>query len=160
MNTSLTSPSLLRDFYYPCACTTNSIKLASAGAIANCLRISVTSSLPCSRFVLALQMPRSRLAPTFARNRHHRDRRRRRGGVSGDASRPSSPPAAAGRRGSPRVVVIVVVVRRCFSVGRGEDDGDNGTGDTFVMTTTTATYNDYIQRHTTIKYLMRSTSYA
>jgi hypothetical protein len=62
MNTSLTSPSLLRDFYYPCACTTNSIKLAHAGAIADCLRISIALSSPCSRFNVTLQLLRRRLA--------------------------------------------------------------------------------------------------
>ena len=57
------------------------------------------------------------------------------------ASRPLSPPAAAGQRGSPRVVVVVVIVQRRFSVGCGEDDGNDGMGDTFVTTTTTTTYN-------------------
>jgi hypothetical protein len=53
------------------------------------------------------------------------------------------PPAAARRRGLPRVVVVVVVVvQRRFHAGRGGDDGDIGTGDTFVTTTTTTTYND------------------
>jgi hypothetical protein len=51
------------------------------------------------------------------------------------------PPAAAGRRGSPRVVVVVAVVRRRFSAGHGKDDGNDGTGDTFVMTTTMTTQN-------------------
>ena len=51
MNTSLASPSLLRDLYYPCACTTNSISLAHAGAIADCL--SVTSLSLCSRLAVA-----------------------------------------------------------------------------------------------------------
>ena len=50
MNTSLTYPSLLRDLYCPCACTMNSISLARAGAIADCL--SVTSSLLCSRLAI------------------------------------------------------------------------------------------------------------
>ena len=51
MNTSLASPSLLQDLYYPCACTTNSISLACAGAIANCL--SITWSTLCSCFAIA-----------------------------------------------------------------------------------------------------------
>jgi hypothetical protein len=63
------------------------------------------------------------------------------GGASGDASRPLSPSAAAGQRGLPRVVVVVVIVQRRFSAGRGEDDGNDGMGDTFVTTTTTTTYN-------------------
>jgi hypothetical protein len=49
-----------------------------------------------------------------------------------------TPPAATGRRGSP-CVVVVVVVRRRFSAGRGEDNGDDGTGDTVVKTTTMCT---------------------
>jgi len=51
-------------------------------------------------------------------------------------------PAAAGRGGSPRVVVVVVVVRRRFSAGRGKDNGNNGTGDTFVKKTTRTTSNN------------------
>ena len=51
MNTSLTSPSLLRDLYNPCACITNSISLARADAIADCL--SVTSSPLCSCLAVA-----------------------------------------------------------------------------------------------------------
>ena len=39
-------------------------------------------------------------------------------------------------------MVVVVVVQWRFSAGRGEDDGDDGIGDTFVTTTTTTTYND------------------
>ena len=64
------------------------------------------------------------------------------GGASGNASRPSSPPAAAGRQGLPHVVVVVVGVQRRFSAGHGKDDGNDGMGDTFVMTTTMTTYND------------------
>jgi hypothetical protein len=67
------------------------------------------------------------------------------------------PPTAAGRRGSPRVVVVVVVVRWHFSAGRGEDDGNDGMGDTFVTTTTTMTD---VHNHTTIQYLIKSTSYS
>ena len=45
---------------------------------------------------------------------------------------------AAGRRRKTRLTLVVVVnVRWRFSAGRGEDDGDDETGDTFVMTTTT-----------------------
>ena len=47
------------------------------------------------------------------------------------------------RRGLPRVVVVVVIVVQLrFSAGLGEDDGNDGMGDTFVSTTTTTAYNN------------------
>jgi hypothetical protein len=40
------------------------------------------------------------------------------------------------------VVIAIVVVQRRFSAGRGEDNGDNRTEDTFVPTTTMTPYDD------------------
>jgi hypothetical protein len=61
---------------------------ATCGAIADCLRILVASSLSCSHLAIASMLPRRRLAiaspspcrrldPPFARHRHHHVRSRR-----------------------------------------------------------------------------------
>ena len=51
---------------------------ATCGAIADCLRILVALSLPCTRLAVASPSPRRRLAPPFARHHHHHVHVRRR----------------------------------------------------------------------------------
>ena len=51
---------------------------ATCGAIADCLRILVALSLPCTRLAVASPSPSSRLAPPFARHRLHHVHVRRR----------------------------------------------------------------------------------